>query len=245
MNCQQIDALIALYLSGELDGAQTAEFAAHLESCAACERDILQQRELDRQLREGILAQEDALDDVPVMLDSRIRRSIADSGRIRRGKWIAVASLAAMLTIAIGGFRFIANRDAATCADAARDHRMEVVGHAPRKWATDPPALAALATKQGIPQSAIALVAPPNYHLERGKLCRLGGRVFLHLVYSDGSHEFSFYLRDRAPGSRAVANDAEREYVVMVESSRYMALVVTDESRDAARDIARFASRSL
>ena len=179
------------------------------------------------------------------MLDSRIRRSIADSGRIRRGKWIAVASLAAMLTIAIGGFRFIANRDATTCADAARDHRMEVLGHAPRRWATDPPALAALATKQGIPQSAIASVAPPNYHLERGKLCRLGGRVFLHLVYSDGSREFSFYLRDRAPGSRAVAKDADGEYVVMVESSRYMALVVTDESRDAARDIAHFASRSL
>jgi hypothetical protein len=74
------------------------------------------------------------------------------------------------------------------------------------------------------------------------------------LVYSDGAHEFSFYLRDSVPSEtllgtpRAMAGlklDLNAEHVAQVESSRFTALVVTDESRDAARDIAHFASHQL
>jgi hypothetical protein len=141
------------------------------------------------------------------------------------------------------------------CADAARDHRVEVVEHQRRTWLTDAAAIDALAVRQGLSAPAAEAIAPAGYRLERGKLCRLGGRVFLHLVYSNGAREFSLYLRDRAPSeafpgiSRAIAAglnfDLGAEHVAQVPSARFTALVVTDESQNATRDIARFAATHL
>src|SRR5690349_4765987 len=98
-----------------------------------------------------------------------------------------------MLTVAVGGYFFLPGRSVTvTCSEAVRDHRIEVIESSPRRWLDNPAALQALAAKQGLP-----VPKPAGYQLERGKLCRLQGRIFLHLVYSDGSHEASLYLRER------------------------------------------------
>jgi hypothetical protein len=206
--------------------------------------------EIDQRLREAILAEPvDAFS-----LDARIREQLS-RGPIRRGKWIAAAGIAAILAIAVSGYVLLPNRGSAVmCSDAARDHRIEVVEHGRRNWLTDAASIDALAAKRGLAGAGAEAIAPPGYRLERGKLCRLGGRVFLHLVYSDGAHEFSFYLRDSVPSEtslgtpRAMAGlklDLNGEHVAQVESPRFTALVVTDESRDAARDVAHFASNQL
>lgn len=210
---------------------------------------------MDAQLRAAILAE--PID--TAALDARIRQRVAvevNRHGIQRGKWIAGAGIAALLTIAVGGYWFLPNRGtAAMCADAAHDHRVEVAEHQRRTWLTDASAIDALAARRGLSARAAEAIAPAGYRLERGKLCRLGGRVFLHLVYSNGLHEFSFYLRDSAPSeafpgtSRAIAAglnfDLGAEHVVQVPSVRFTALVVTDESQDATRDIARFAATHL
>jgi hypothetical protein len=138
------------------------------------------------------------------------------------------------------------------CADAARDHRVEVVEHQRRTWLTDAAVIEALAERRGLSAPGAEAIAPAGYRLERGKLCRLGGRVFLHLVYSNGAREFSFYLRDSSPSetfpgtARTIGNlNLGREHVAQVPSARFTALVVTDESQDAARDIARFTAKQL
>jgi hypothetical protein len=210
---------------------------------------------LDAQLRAAILAEPiDA-----TALDAHIRQQTAveeHRRRIRRGKWIAAAGIAAMLAIAVGGYWFLPNRGpAAMCADAARDHRVEVVEQQRRNWLKDAAAIDALAARRGLSASAAEAIAPAGYRLERGKLCRLGGRVFLHLVYSNGAREFSFYLRDSAPSEtfpgtrRAIGAglnlDLGAEHVAQVPSARFTALVVTDESQDAARDIARLTATHL
>jgi len=195
------------------------------------------EEDLDQRLREAILGE-------PVdttTLDLEIRRKVAqDVRRVRRGKWIAVASVAALLLLMVGTYRLFANRDAELCADAAMDHRTEVANHQPRRWLTDSSAIAALAAKQKIAVDAAA-IAPPGYHLERGKLCRIGGRAFLHLVYSDGAREFSLFVRDHPAQSnvRMTAYDSGAEHVAPVESSRYTALIVSDESPASAQEIAR------
>ena len=210
---------------------------------------------MDAQLRDAILAE--PIDATP--LDEHIRKQIAaevNRRSIQRGKWIAAAGIAAMLAIAVGGYVVMPNRGrAAMCADAARDHRVEVVEHQRRTWLTDAAAIEVLAARRGLSASAAEAIAPAGYRLERGKLCRLGGRVFLHLVYSNGAHEFSFYLRDSAPSEsfpgtgRAMATglnfDLDAEHVAQVPNARFTALVVTDESQDAARDIARFTAKQL
>jgi anti-sigma factor RsiW len=252
MNCQEIDLLAPLYLTDELDSTQAARFAAHLESCASCAAEIRQQRDLDARLREGVMGEGDMTDTIDAAaLSARVRKNIGDARRIQRGKWIAAASIAAMLLVAIGGYRLFSKRDAALCADAADDHRTEVVEHQRRNWLTDPSAIAQLASRQGLQSAAPVALAPPGYHLERGKLCRLDGRVFLHLVYSDGAHEFSFFLRDRpaAEPTRAMAAslslDQDTQHVASVENARFTALVVTDESHAAAREIANFTAKRL
>jgi hypothetical protein len=210
---------------------------------------------IDAQLRDAILAE--PIDTTG--LDAQIRKQIADEGnrrRIHRGKWIAAMGIAALLAIAVGGYWFLPNRGrAAMCADAARDHRIEVVEHQRRTWLTDAAAIDALAARRGLSAPAPEAMAPAGYRLERGKLCRLGGRVFLHLVYSNGVREFSFYLRDSAPSetfpgtARAIGAglnfDLGAEHVAQAPSLRFTALVVTDESQDAARDIARSAAKQL
>jgi len=209
---------------------------------------------MDAQLREAILAE--PID--TTLVDAHIRKQIADElnrSRIQRGKWIAFGGIAALLTIAVGGYWFLPNRGpAAMCADAARDHRVEVAEHQRRNWLADAGAIDALAVRRGLSARATEVMAPAGYRLERGKLCRLGGRVFLHLVYSNGVREFSFYLRDSAPSesflgtARAIGAlnlDLGAEHVAQVPSLRFTALVVTDESQDAARDIARFTATHL
>ncbi len=137
--------------------------------------------QIDEQLRSAILAE-------PVStaaLDARIRHEL-NRGSIRRGKWIAAISIAAMLGLVMGGYRLLANRDATICTDAARDHRMEVAEHAQRRWMSDPAAVLSLATTRGLPAAPLNAIAPEGFRFEHGKLCRLGGQVFLHLVYTDG-----------------------------------------------------------
>jgi hypothetical protein len=210
---------------------------------------------MDAQLRAAMLAE--PMD--TTALDSNIRKQIAaeeNRRSIQRGKWIAAAAFAALLAIAVGGYWFFPNRGAAAmCADAARDHRVEVKEHQRRTWLTDAGAIGALAARRGLSAPKAEAMAPMGYRLERGKLCRLGGRVFLHLVYSNGVREFSLYLRDSLPSEeflgtprRAMAGlnlDLGAEHVAQVPSARFTALVVTDESQDAARDIARFTAKQL
>lgn len=193
--------------------------------------------QLDRQLRAAIHSE-------PVdtsALDREIRRKVAeDVRRVRRGKWIAAAGVAALLLLTVGGYRVFAHRDAELCSDAAVDHRREVVEQQKRVWAEDAPSIAALAARQRIALDTSSL-APAGYRLRRGKLCRIGGRVFLHLVYSDGAREFSLFVRDRPASSslRLATLDSGSEHVAPVESSRYTALIVSDESPEAAQRIAR------
>ncbi len=205
----------------------------------------MKEEDIDEQLRAAILAE--PLD--TAWLDARILAQLGRSqyeSRIQRGKWIAAIGIAALLAIAVGGYFFLPNRgNAAMCADAARDHRLEVVERSQRRWLTDVAAVDALATKQGFSARSTAALAVPGYRVARGKLCRLGGRVFLHVVYSDGAREYSFYLRDSAAEDLAPTVDLDSEHVVPVPNRRYTALVVTDESRATALEIARVTAARL
>jgi len=194
--------------------------------------------QIDAQLRSAILAE-------PVStasLDARLRHEM-NRASIRRGKWIAALSVAAMVAMAIGGYRIVSNRDAAICNDAARDHRMEVEERGQRKWLTDPAAVASLAAARGLPSGPVNAIAPEGFRFEHGKLCRLGGQVFLHLVYvgmDDGGREVSIYLRKRDANASPVVSDRTG---VAIESSRgVVAVAVTAGARIDAAALARRAA---
>ena len=179
-------------------------------------------------------------------------------GLLRR-RWVmaAIGAAAALLIVAAGYRGLLGPRVAPVYAAAALDHRLEVVQKTPRPWKVDLSEVAALAEKQGIPVSAPVALSSGPYRLERAKLCFLDGRIFLHLVYSDGTQEFSVYLRQRGAESlpgRARETDNGRvlrtsnpgaEHVASFQTDGLTVMVVTDQSSDAALHFARFAATAL
>jgi anti-sigma factor RsiW len=261
MNCNDIIELAPLYVAGELDAKRAAEFDSHLRACPACMRELETRARLDARLREVLLAEEVDVSRV----NRRVRELIATESaatfvpqvRPRPRRWVTAAmGIAAALLLTVAGYVLMPGHVARVYADAATDHRMEVVEQQPRPWVTDPAKIAALAEQQGIAGSVPFTVASV-YHLERAKVCWLDGRFFFHAVYSDGTQEFSLFLRPRdghglqgairgfANGRFVRASSAGSESVSSFETSRLTAIVVTDLPADAALRLAKSVSASI
>ena len=265
MNCSDIAELAPLYIAGELEPLRASEFDAHLKTCPACMRELEEQARVDARLREIVLA--DGADAGGV--DRFVRKMIAarpEAGAPARGLWsgprtlaIAAFGIAAMfLLVGVGYDLMLGARVARVYADAAADHRMEVVEQQPRPaWIVDPNQIAALAQQHGIPGSKVLALASEGYHLARGRMCGIDNRPFLHLVYSNGAREFSLYLRLRdserlpgtvretASGKRLRTCDLGGEHIASFETSQVTALVVVDSSADDALRFARLAAAAL
>jgi hypothetical protein len=99
--------------------------------------------------------------------------------------------------------------------------------------------------------------APVGYRLEHGKLCRLDGRPFLHLVYTDGANEVSVFLRqwDSEPSTgiaRETVNnsvlytvDIGPEHLGFFQTRQLTAVVVSDQSGKTALSVASSIARAL
>ncbi len=235
MNCAAVLNLAPLYLSGELEPERAVEVAAHIKDCASCAWELGQQRALDAVLRETVLAEK--------VDSSRVERNVRlvvgepvgqGSGR----RWMfALAGLAATLLLVV-----FLMRARPVYAAAAKDHRIEIVELQPRQWSTERAAIAALAQRQGVTDSAIDRIAPAGYHLAQGKLCFLDGKIFLHLVYANDAGKLSVFLR---PADRIEAVHAERhgaEHVAGFQDGNLSAVFVTEQSGDAAVRFARSAA---
>ncbi|HXQ27053.1 MAG TPA: zf-HC2 domain-containing protein [Candidatus Acidoferrales bacterium] len=265
MNCSDIAELAPLYIAGELAPRRAAEFDVHLKTCPACMRELEEQARLDGRLREIVLADKTDV----ARVDRRVRESIAarpEAGTPASAQWpmprrwaIAAMGIAAgFLVFGLGYYFMLGTRVARVYADAAADHRMEVVEQQPRPaWLVDPAEISALAKQHGIPGSEVLALASEGYHLERGRMCGLDNRAFLHLVYSDGTREFSVYLRlrdaERLPGAirETVSGkplrtcDLGSEHIASFETPRVTALVVADGSAEDALHFARLAAAAL
>ncbi len=223
MNCRDI-----------LESAQAEELAAHARTCPACARELEQQEALDSLVRTSILAE-------PVD-STRVERNVRQSITRESRRWMfAVAGIAAVLLLAT----ILAPRTIPVYAAAARDHRFEIVDGQPRKWFTDRTSIQGLAGRQGVSASALDAIAPAGYRLANGKICFLDGQFFLHLVYENGSGNFSVFLR-RADGVQAIHTETQgAEHVAGFQEHQLIALIVTEQPGDAAERVARSAAAIL
>jgi len=261
MNCTDISELAPLYIAAELDSQRAAEFDAHLKTCPTCMAELETQARLDDRFREALLSEEVDVSRV----NRRIRELIAAESLpgtappipSKPNRWMTAAmGIAATFLLLAAGYLLIPGRVARVYADAATDHRMEVVEQQPRHWMTDPAAIAALGGKLGI-SDTVPLELASGYRLERAKICRLDGRFYLHLVYSDGSQEFSLFLRPRdgqqlsgsirgfANGRFLRASSAGNEHMASFETSHLAALVATDQPAGAALHLAKVVSAAM
>jgi anti-sigma factor RsiW len=261
MNCSDIHELAPLYVCGELDAVHSAEFDVHLKQCSSCLDEVEAQSRLDARLRQALLAEDVDVGRVNRRIRERMARETVHPGvvpvRPRGHRWLKAAlGIAAALVLALAGYLALPGRFAKVYADAAQDHQLEVVEHGPRHWTTDPAELAALEQRLGI-----SLNVPEElgggYHLEHGKICRLDGQLYLHLVYTDGTTEFSLFLRPRngerltgrisgaSNGRLLRASDSGQEHLAAFLTSRLIAVIAVDKPAGESVECARVASSSM
>ena len=230
MNCRDIADLAPLHLSGELEVARRAAFDSHLSQCRSCARQMEQQVVMDARLAAALAA---PLPDATA-LERSVRARIA---RERSHRWMFAAAAALVLFAAVLGYRAL--RPPHLYADAALDHRLEVMEHQPRHWRTDPAEIQKLAAKYQL-QDASAW-APAGYRLEHAKMCGVDGKPALHLVYTDGAREFSVYILRRtgaAPRNLHTVSIGQ-EHLAAFQTDRFEAVIATAESSAECLQFAR------
>ncbi|HTT76300.1 MAG TPA: zf-HC2 domain-containing protein [Candidatus Binataceae bacterium] len=268
MDCNQVAELAPLYLSGELDRERSGAIDAHLRSCPSCMHELESQAHLDARMREVIAGEHVDASAVERWIRARIsmetRSKIASmsprpSAQPHRRRWIVgAATIAAVLLLAAVGYHGLMSPHVAPVyAAAAQDHQLEVVNHAPRSWLFDRAAISALAEGQGIASAVPFALSSGPYRLERAKLCFLGGRIFFHAVYTDGTREFSVYfrVRDAGPlpgtpheidnGHIVHASTLGAEQVASLQTKDLTIMVVADRYSGDALQVARFAAAAL
>jgi len=131
--------------------------------------------------------------------------------------------------------------------DAARDHRLEVVEHQPRRWRSGLAEVNALAARFGLSGATLAALHPAGYTLERAKICGLDGGPALHLVYASGNREVSLYVRGKPSRDWPQSGQAVvgKEYVDALQTSHFTAIIVAQGSRADCLEFAQSAAAVL
>jgi len=212
-----------------MDDEARQRFAAHLAACPECELEI-----------EGLAAV--LLREAPdtSRVEEAVRRRMAAS-RSRRRWALAAGVLVAM----VGSYEWLAWAPR-RYVDAARDHRAEVVERQPRRWRSGAAEIEVLAAGNGLTLAEAAGLAPEGYRLEHAKICGIDGQRMLHLVFTNGTREYSIYVspdRSAQEGVRRVERDAEQ--VAGFETGRFRALVVTVGPAAECEELARLAAGRL
>lgn len=251
MNCAEIENLSPLWHSGELDTAQQKEFDTHVAACPDCAAEIREQWTADSRLRETMAA-ESVAETTVRNVEHRVMRQIARE-RIRRWLVPAISLAAAAALIGTVSFWAVPRKPvtipavfAPTLADAARDHTVEIIDQAPRRWRVAQADIAALESAQGISDSDVKALETTGYHLQRAKVCRLGGTPYMHLVYAKGTREFSVYMKVR--GDHPIPETASTAGNLQLTSfahGRVQAVIVTDATRGECAKFTRDAEAAL
>jgi anti-sigma factor RsiW len=231
MTCRDIEELTPVYLSGELENA--GDFRAHLASCPHCATDIDQQIAVDQMVREAAGGLPDA---------SRLSGWIRHRAAI--GRSLTLTKIAVTVLIAaIVSYRTLPTPR--VCADAAFDHRLEVIEHQPRRWRSDPAEIQRLAARFQL--TDVNALAPVGFKLEHAKTCEIDGTPALHLVYSNGAEEISMFIRRHvgAADRRLSTVTIRKAHLAFFRTDRLEAVVVTAGSSAECIEFGRFAARVL
>jgi anti-sigma factor RsiW len=248
MTCVAATSLMPLYLTGELDEARARDFAKHTQSCPECAHELSRQIAVDARLRAAVLAEPADTSAIEARVTLSIAGRTQTVSRAPAWRWtLTAAAAAALLMTGYGGYRaLLPPKVSPAFAAAALDHHTEIVEGQPRRWRTDIASVSDLAAREGISISLISRIAPADYHFQQARLCRLDGVIYLHLVYSDstGARNFSMFLNGQNQDhiAKLYASSLGAEHVAGFEDGHVRAMVVTDQSGDAALQFARFAA---
>jgi anti-sigma factor RsiW len=200
MRCNEFDELASLYLSDGLDAERRREFDKHVAGCSPCTALLDRQVRADDLLRSSFATLPVSTAAVQSRVLARIHavpwwRQIFQT---RRFQFALVSTLLVIATIA-----FLRSRSDPRTAylfeTAAADHVECVVDRIEKAgWLTDVQATEQLAVQIVGDARPVRALAPAGYTLVRARPCRLEGKskTWLHLIYSHGAREVSFFIRN-------------------------------------------------
>lgn len=195
MNCDSVQELLPLYLSGELTGEELAAVQHHVEACADCTQALGADRQLDDVLRTAMLEHSP---DVSAVLQ-RVHGEMATSGwkRMLHARALRFAALAAMVVLAaalgISSFR-VQQAQKTMALAAANDHYSDLVLLRHPDWAYQPQDVARFMLAEFQRQDLLAAITPQDAVFEKVRLCNVGGTQYAHFVFRTGSTETSVFL---------------------------------------------------
>jgi anti-sigma factor RsiW len=193
MNCSDVQYLMPLHLSGELDSASMAQFERHGDECPACRKEIEEHQELNKGIRAALLSE--SVDTIAV------RRRVLDEIKGQRTVSIFTAArhpFRVALTVAAGLLIMLTiratNRDNARYEQASLDHVKEVVRAEHVEWRTQSSSIGQLVSQCMTTPPQLQQLAIPGYQLLRGKECGIAKTPYIHLVYGNGAQQISMYI---------------------------------------------------
>ena len=246
MNCSEVQYYGPLYHSGELEEPFLQDFEQHMEACASCEETIRREQATDNALR---LLSDEPVDTTRVREEIlvNIQKDLTPKNQSRITWWQGIGGMAALLAITV--VAFFALRPSAPLPltiyrDAADDHRAEVVEHMKLRWAQDDASILSLLKTVGATEELTQQITPAGFHLERARVCKLLSHRYVHLVYTDGTREVSYFLRARegeeltgkpvvTVNGKAVYLDSVRDLSVAgFQTQGVTVLMVSDEPKE-------------
>lgn len=259
MNCSEVHYYGPLYHSGELETPLLQGFQEHLEICRVCDQTIRREKATDDAIR---LACDELLDVSHVreqVLAQIKREQVPKAGfRLRPVHGLAgTAALLVLMFVASMSFRPGAQTPLTIYRDAADDHRAEVVEHMKLRWAQDDSSILTLLKSVGATEELTQQITPAGFHLDRARICRLLSHSYVHLVYTDGHREVSYFLRSRegeeltgnpilTVNGKAIYADSIRDLSVAgFQSNDVTVLLVSDEPKQQVLDTIASAARRL
>jgi len=203
MNCESVQDLLPLYLSGELTGETLAAVQLHIQACEACSKALSTDRELDDALRTAML--EDT-PDVSVVL-RRVHAGMTTPGWKRMLSLVSLRAAGVAAAIALIAWlvllRLPVHQVQRTLAlNAANDHYSDLVLLRHADWAHNPQEVARfIQVNFSQRKDLLEEITPPDASFEKVRLCRLGAAQYAHFVFRNGTIETSVFLAPTVQGS--------------------------------------------
>jgi anti-sigma factor RsiW len=256
MNCEEAKGLIQLYLDDELDARNTLAAQQHLELCEDCSREFNALLAQDRSLRQA--AQAETIDSGNLRADilkaiGRQAPAAQTTTKISRlTHWLKISAwprAAAVFVLAIGAALVVLRLaqtpqvNESVCAAVIADHTAhDSAGNMMGAMIINPEELGHFI------RTFARLNATPDlsafgYGAPRGRICKLDGIEFLHLIYYHQAQEpLSLFIWPHTPRLTAEQFTALRRgrfNVVSFSQSGIDFFFVTSLNEERALTIAR------
>lgn len=214
--------MLSAHVDGELSADERADLESHLGSCAACERALLQLRELKASLSRG-----EARATLPAALEHRLERH----PRARwRWPWAAAVAAAAVAIVAVAVF-WPRSSPVEVLAD---DHLRYATSKAPWQFEAEAPAEAERALSGRLP-FAFNAPALTGARLRGGRLCNLAGHPAAMLFYDRDGQRLSLFAFDNEGLGKRIGDGCDfsaRGLNICVRRARGVAYALVSQLAD-------------